>query len=129
MDPLKPTTSTLSPAISHIAETAASLSTALAGRAGGADLKFASGDEGAADVPRERLHQRQQQQQKERETVRWVLGAPRRLRLRLDAGKAEEAADDWREVQTLLGKWEGIGGVEEVGDACRKVMGQGEKMH
>lgn len=117
MDPLTPTTSTLSPAISHIAETAASLSTALNGRGGNADRDSGSGDEPGVDA-----ESKPQKQQQQHETVRWVLGAPLRLRIMLDAGKAEEAADDWGGVQRLLGKWEGIRGVEEVRDECAKIM-------
>ncbi|KAF7585288.1 hypothetical protein BBP40_011438, partial [Aspergillus hancockii] len=37
-------------------------------------------------------------------------------------GKREEAESDWDEVKELLGKWEGANGVDEVRDACEKVM-------
>ena len=122
MDPLTPPTSTLSPAISHIAETAASLSTALNGQGGTTDGDLRSGNEPGVSAERKS----QQQLQQQHETVRWVLGAPRRLRIMLNAGKAEEAADDWREVRRLLGKWEGVRGVEEIRDECVKIIGLSE---
>ncbi len=115
MDPLAPTTSTLSPAISYIAETAASLSN-LSPVRGGLDAEGAEGvDQRAAATRR-----KQQQQQ---ETVRWVLAAPHRLRMLINAGREDEAADDWVEIQRLLGKWEGVEGVGEIRSACTAIIG------
>lgn len=114
MDPLTPTTSTLSPAISHIAETATSLSTSFQVRG-----LTAEGVAGSIDDQGMTAGRKQQQQQ---ETVRWVFGAPQRLQMMLDAGRGKEAAEDWGEVQRLLGKWVGINGVKEIRDTCMKVM-------
>lgn len=114
MDPLTPATSTLSPAISHIAETAASLAIAFQDRSSA--LKPQEGD---ADSRNARRRQ-------EQATVRWVLAAPTRLGALLEAGKEEEANDEWAEVQRLLVKWDGVVGVEEVRDNCVKVMGVGK---
>jgi vacuolar protein sorting-associated protein 51 len=57
-----------------------------------------------------------------KETVRWVLGAPRRLRDLLDAGKREEAEREWKDVRGLLDRWEGVKGVQEVKRECEGVM-------
>ncbi|MCJ1422527.1 hypothetical protein MMC29_000407 [Sticta canariensis] len=113
MDPLTPTTSTLSPAISHIAETATSLSTSFKIRGLTAEGIGGSGDDQSMATGRK---------QEQQETVRWVCGAPHRLQVMLDAGRGEEAADDWVQVQRLLGKWAGINGVEDLRDRCMKVM-------
>ena len=112
MDPLTPATSTLSPAISHIAETAASLSISLqppGKKAERGDLSQNVGDP---------VLRRKQQ----RDTVRWVLGAPQRLRSMLDAGQQAGAADEWREVEPLLGRWDGVGGAKDIRDECTKIM-------
>ena len=58
----------------------------------------------------------------EKETVKWVLGAPSRLEQLLADGKKEEADKDWAEVKNLLDKWEGVKGVAEVKGACEKTM-------
>lgn len=102
MDPMTPTTSTLTPAIGHIAETAASLS---------GQLKASRGRSGTVGVD-ERKRKIQQA------TVQWVLAAPARLEILIEEEKREEAEDEWREVDRLLGKWEGVRGVEEVRKAC-----------
>lgn len=58
----------------------------------------------------------------EKETVRWVLGTPARLEKLVADGSREEAEKDWEEVRELLKKWEGVKGVQELRDACEKVM-------
>ncbi|KAL8949867.1 MAG: hypothetical protein Q9222_004060 [Ikaeria aurantiellina] len=104
MDPLTPTTSTLAPAISHIAETAASLAKTVPNNV--------NSEEDEAKVKKRR----------QRETVRWVLAAPDRLRRLVAEGKKEEAVADWEEVRRLLEKWEGVQGAEEVKGQCLEVM-------
>ena len=113
MDPLTPTTSTLSPAISHIAETATSLSASFQTRGSTAEREVGLRDNQGMATGRK---------QEEQETVRWVCEAPQRLQVMLDAGRGEEAADDWVQIQRLLEKWAGIDGVEEIRDRCMKVM-------
>ncbi|KAL8699924.1 MAG: hypothetical protein Q9201_005734 [Fulgogasparrea decipioides] len=112
MDPLTPTTSTLSPAISHIAETAASLAESLQ------DQSVEGGD---AKVPEDDMVLRKQRQ---RETVRWVLAAPNRLQSLLEQGRKEEATKDWEKVKGLLEKWQDVPGAIEVKEQCVKVMGE-----
>lgn len=111
MDPLTPTTSTLSPAIAHIAETAK----ALAGSRHESSTKEDKESRGHSD---EAVAVKKAQ----RDTVRWVLGAPKRLQSMLDDEKSEEADDDWAEVQRLLQKWDRVAGVEELKTQCLKVM-------
>jgi hypothetical protein len=101
MDPLTPTTSTLAPAISHIAETATSLSREL-----------------AAHVPAKTELRRPQ----ERQTVQWVLDAPERLEQLLLDDQKDEAREEWAMVENLLDKWQGVEGVEAVRLACEKVL-------
>lgn len=104
MDPLTPTTSTLAPAISHIAETAAALSSEL-----------------SAHVPPSNNGSMLRRPQ-ERQTVQWVLDAPDRLEQLLLDDKKDEAQKDWTDVQSLLDKWKGVQGVEDVRTACEKVF-------
>lgn len=60
---------------------------------------------------------------RQRETVRWVLAAPKRLKALVEDGRNEEARKDWGEVRPLLEKWQGVPGVDEVKEDCLKVMG------
>lgn len=108
MDPLAPTTHTLSPAISHIAETAASLSASMHERPGKAKTEVrVEIDDGKS---------------KERDTVRWVLDTPRRLREMLDDDREEEAEKEWVDVKRILEKWKGVGGVEELWEECEEIF-------
>ena len=59
-----------------------------------------------------------------RETVRWVLGTPARLRESLQMEQREEAESDWKDVQELLAKWIGVQGSAELKAACEKIMSQ-----
>ncbi|KAL8711083.1 MAG: hypothetical protein Q9220_004464 [cf. Caloplaca sp. 1 TL-2023] len=107
MDPLTPSTSTLAPAISHIAETAASLAKTVPN----SNITEAIADDEA-----------RVKKQRQKETVRWVLAAPDRLKKLVAEGRREEAIADWAEVQRLLEKWKGVQGTEEVRDQCSEVM-------
>lgn len=110
MDPLAPTTHTLSPAISHIAETAASLSASMQER---------------PQVPKVDVKQESDahaRKMKQKDTVRWVLGTPRRLTQMLDHGRKEDAAKEWEEVRQILNKWEGVTGVAELIEECEIIL-------
>lgn len=111
MDPLTPTTSTLSPAVAHIAETARGL---VAGAGNGEAGKRVDGRKEREEAARKRM--------REKDTVRWVLGTPRRLEELLEAGKVEDAKRDWEEIQKILKKWEDVAGVEELKNQCEKTM-------
>ncbi|KAL8673542.1 MAG: hypothetical protein Q9168_002031 [Polycauliona sp. 1 TL-2023] len=105
MGPLTPTTSTLTPAIAHIAETAASLATSLQSR--------------SAQAPEDEALAKQQ---RHRQTVRWVLGAPNRLRDLVEEDRTEEARKDWEQVKNLLQRWNEVQGVDEVRQQCLAIM-------
>lgn len=108
MDPLTPTTSTLTPAISHIAETAATLSSS-----------FEQQTSGSA--------QQNSDKELQQKTVRWVLEAPSRLRQLRAGGGDGEARKDWKQVAKLLDRWQDIQGVAEIRAQCEDIMnGQGE---
>ena len=104
MDPLTPTTSTLTPAIGHIAETASALSNEL------------KSSHNTADVSASRKKKDQQA------TVRWVMAAPKRVQALIDDGQRGLAEKDWKQVSALLDKWCGVRGVQDVREACLRVL-------
>ena len=104
MEPLTPTTATLGPAVSHIAETSQALAVA---------MKEAQGKKARKTVTAE---------DRQKQTVRWVLDAPTRIRKKVDAGKRQEAEDDWKDVSGLLNRWEGVEGVDEIRQGCEKAL-------
>ncbi|KAL8907983.1 MAG: hypothetical protein Q9207_001057 [Kuettlingeria erythrocarpa] len=114
MDPLIPTTSTLEPAIAHIAETAVSLAESLQGRSGQGEEEKESGEREDGDAV--------EMKPRQRETVQWVLAAPARLKDLVEGGQRQKAAEDWAEVRELLEKWEGVEGADEVKKRCLQVM-------
>ena len=118
MDPLAPTTHTLGPAIAHIAETAASLSSSMqtlpAKPQGlGIDIHVEDEDDNKAEVAAK---------QKQKDTVRWVLDTPRRLQEMIDQEQDEEAETEWAEISNILDKWKGVPGVEELRKKCEEIM-------
>ncbi|KAF1839688.1 hypothetical protein BDW02DRAFT_539101 [Decorospora gaudefroyi] len=123
MDPLAPTTHTLGPAIAHIAETAATLSSSLQdnhqSKAQGLGIEIRveqdKGEETEAAKKR-----------RQRETVRWVLDTPRRLREMIDQDRDEEAEKEWEEVSKLLDQWKDVAGVQELRDECEVIMEEEE---
>ncbi|KAF2178025.1 hypothetical protein K469DRAFT_732101 [Zopfia rhizophila CBS 207.26] len=116
MDPLAPTTHTLSPAISHIAETAASLSSsmqALQTRPTGLGIDTRMEDGEKRDNGDKR---------KEKDTVRWILGTPRRLTALVEDGKKEQAEKEWEEIRMILDKWKTVGGAAELRAECSSIL-------
>lgn len=120
MDPLAPTTHTLGPAIAHIAETAASLSSSMqalprkpANLGLGIEISVDGEDEEKKETER-KLRQK--------ETVRWVLDTPRRLQEMIDQEQDEEAEKEWEEVGRILDKWDGVVGVKELRAQCEEIM-------
>lgn len=119
MDPLAPTTHTLGPAISHIAETAASLSSSLhdshQSKEEGLGITIRveqdEGDKAKADKKR-----------KQKETVRWVLDTPHRLREMISHDQEEDAEKEWEEVRRILEKWKDVAGVKELREECETIM-------
>ena len=125
MDPLAPTTHTLGPAIAHIAETAASLSSSMQAlptkpQGLGIDIQVGSGEEEAESKEEEEAAAKQRQRQ--RDTVRWVLDTPRRLQEMIDQEQDEEAEGEWEEIGKILDEWEGVEGVAELRRRCEEVM-------
>lgn len=123
MDPLAPTTHTLGPAISHIAETAASLSSSMQGLQNkpeglGIDINMQREQEDEDAAAR---------RQAQRETVRWVLGTPRRLRDLMNKEQDEQAAKEWEEVSKILESWRNVSGAVELRAACESILNEGSE--
>ncbi|KAF2641609.1 hypothetical protein P280DRAFT_398259 [Massarina eburnea CBS 473.64] len=120
MDPLAPTTHTLGPAIAHIAETAASLSSSMRAlpmkpQPMGLGIEISceeDDDKTEVDI----------RKQKQKDTVCWVLNTPRRLQHLIDQEQEEEAERDWEEVSKILEKWERVAGVKELREECEEIM-------
>lgn len=106
----------LGPAVGHIAATVASLRE----RGLREGVKEVKG--GVDEGEREERGRRRREREREKETVRWVMGAPKRLGGLIEEGRRGEAEVEWGVVRGLLGKWEGVGGVEAVKGKCERVM-------
>ncbi|KAF9731567.1 hypothetical protein PMIN06_007896 [Paraphaeosphaeria minitans] len=118
MDPLAPTTHTLGPAIAHIAETAASLSSSMQALPArpqglGIDIHVEGDDKSRAEAATK---------QKQKDTVRWVLDTPRRLQEMIDQEQDEEAEKEWGDISKILDKWDGVPGVQELRQRCEAIM-------
>lgn len=111
MGPLTPSESALSPAVAHIADMTAELATA-----------SRRGMDASSRAVKNDAPEAMETKRRQRETVRWVLGTPRRLEDSLKSGDRSAAERDWTEVEALLGEWGSVRGVEEVRLACEKVM-------
>ena len=121
MDPLGPSTHTLSPAISHIAETAASLSSsmhALPQKPSGLGIDI--------QVEQER-DPAEDRKRKQTETVRWVLDTPRRLQRLMDEEKEDEAEKEWQEVSRILAKWAHVPGVDALKQQCEAILQESDE--
>ena len=124
MDPLAPTTHTLSPAISHIAETAAQLSTSMHSLPQkpsglGIDVRV-EGPDGVSEAE-------SASKANQKNTVKWVLNTPVRLRSLSENGKLEEAEKEWEEISRLLDKWTGVAGVDELRQECQAILMEGSE--
>jgi len=119
MDPLAPTTHTLGPAIAHIAETATSLSSSMQG----AQAKPEEGLGISVRIEQDTTEtEAAAQKQNQRETVRWVLDTPRRLRELIDQEQDAEAEQEWEKVSKILDNWKDVAGVKELRDECENIM-------
>ena len=103
MDPLTPTTSTLSPAIAHIAEVSSSVATTIQGNAVEKLSTTAETNEHGNPRTKEAV-----------ETVRWVLDGPRRVENLVKLGRVDEAGREWGEVERLLDRWKDVKDVDDV---------------
>jgi hypothetical protein len=124
MDPLAPTTHTLGPAISHIVETAASLSSSLQDNSQskeeglGISIRVEQDEKNKTDMEKKRRQQ---------DTVTWVLDTPRRLQNMVDKDQDEKAEREWEEVSKILDKWKGVAGVKELREQCEAIMQEEEE--
>lgn len=118
MDPLAPTTHTLGPAIAHIAETAASLSSSMQALPAkpqglGIDTHVEGDDESRSEAATKR---------RQKDTVRWVLDTSRRLQEMIDQEQDDEAEKEWEEIGKILDTWDGVPGVQELRQRCEEIM-------
>ena len=110
--------STLGPTVAHIAGTAEAL--AGGGAAGsGVSARARARSVGQADKGK---GGDQEKEEREVQTVRWVLGAPKRLGSLAEEGKGEEAEEEWGTVRGLLDRWKGVEGVEKVRRDCEEAL-------
>jgi hypothetical protein len=65
-----------------------------------------------------------QKKKKQKETVKWVLDTPRRLRNMLDEGQDVQAQNEWDEVSNILNRWGNVAGVQELRDECEQIMNE-----
>lgn len=119
MDPLAPTTHTLGPAISHIAETAASLSASMQSMPKPSGLGITVNVEPDAAESKAAQEKRDQ-----KATVRWILDTPRRLQDLIDQEKDEDADKEWEEVSKILDKWGMVSGVAKLREECEAIMSE-----
>jgi hypothetical protein len=122
MDPLAPTTHTLGPAIAHIAETATALSSSmqnLQAKPEGLGISVRVEEDNAEQAATIK-------KQQQRDTVRWVLDTPRRLRELIDDERDDEAEEDWEEVSKILDRWRGVSGINELREECETIMQEEE---
>ena len=110
MDPLTPTTGTVGMAVGYIAEIARSLATA------------AKQQSERRDAPHGTVIDDLERREKEKETVRWILGTPKRLELLLDKGEKEAANKEWADVSRILSGWNGVDGVNRLRGECERLM-------
>ena len=57
-------------------------------------------------------------------SVKWVLAAPRRFETLVEAGKVEEAQEEWQDVSQLLDSWQHVKGSDKVREECLKALEQ-----
>src|ERR1700733_7040341 len=104
MDPLAPATSTLAPAIAHIAETSVGLAT---------ELEKQSLDERTAEQTRK---------ERQLQIIRRATKGPDTLKLLLDGGRRDEAMKEWAMIQRILDRLNAIPGSQEVRLRCEQVL-------
>ena len=103
---------TLAPSVGFVAETATS-------------LIREQGESGQASGGKEEEEEEEtnpEDKSVEKETVKWALDTPRRLKELLSSGRRSEAEGDWGEIKALLAKWEGVSGVDELKEQCEEIM-------
>ena len=130
MDPLAPTTSTLAPAISHIAGTAEGLAVMMKENAASHGIgedgdKPSTNSKEMKDKNAGSLSVEKERKEGDLATVKWVTTASTRYRHLIDRGEEEAAQQDWADVKPLLEKWKskGVAGTQEVFKDCEAALG------
>lgn len=78
-------------------------------------------DENDVTQRREQRTSRREEKAK-RDTVRWILSTPARLRQSLRMGQLEEAEAAWKEARELLEKWKDVQGSTNLKAECEEIM-------
>ena len=108
MDPLAPATSTLAPAIAHIAETAVGLAS---------ELDKQSADEPSAERSREARQLR---------LVQRATTGPDTLKMLVDQGRRDDAVREWEAIQRILERLQAVPGAQQLKLRCEELMQDGE---
>lgn len=103
MEPLAPTTSTLGPAIAHIAQVSASL------------VQNIPPSPVATTFP--------SSNKRNKETVAWALACPEKIEELVRDGQGKEAERVFALLEAILGKWQGVRGTEELRQKAKKALG------
>ena len=103
MEPHAPTTSTLGPAIAHIAQVSASLVQNIPPSPVATTFPFSI--------------------KRKKETVAWALARPGRIEELIKDGQGEEAERVFAPLEAILEKWQGVRGTEELRQKARKALG------
>ncbi|KAF3915127.1 hypothetical protein ABW20_dc0101864 [Dactylellina cionopaga] len=106
MEPMTPATTTLLPAISHIA----SLSSSLVETVHAHDPTTTP-----EAIAKDKLKKRQ-------DAVRYVMAAPERMKGLIEQGRKEDAVKEWEAVKGHVRKWKGVGG----DDGVKRLLERGE---
>lgn len=120
MEPLAPTTSTLEPAIAHIAEVSGRLvggsSVGDAGKEKGKKGKVEEEGEGGKEEGEEEEEEEvdEEKLRKQKEAVRWALQAPEQITKLLASERKEDAQRVWERLQQCCAQWEGVSGTKEL---------------
>lgn len=104
MDPLAPATSTLAPAISHIAETAATLAN---------ELGKTSQNAPTSD---------QRKAERQRQLIERAVRGPATLKELVEEDRHEDAAKEWSVIQKILEKCQNGAGAQALKEDCERIM-------
>ncbi|PUU82804.1 Vps51/Vps67-domain-containing protein [Tuber borchii] len=107
MEPLAPTTSTLGPAISHIAQVSASL------------VENIPPSPVAPNIPASN--------KRKKDAVVWALACPGRIEELVKTGRRDEAERVFGVLEGMLGKWKGVKGTKELREKAMAALGKEER--
>lgn len=81
-----------------------------------------AGPEDSSDAAERAARKKAKERNRQKEVVKWVIGAPTRFRQMLDEEKTEEAEKQWAVVRGYLDHWTGVSGVSELRRTCEDIM-------